>query len=63
MGMVLTDPKHELTPEQEVAIATDLANRALRKHDAELAFRYAVDLAMAAGVSKMELVRIVARGQ
>lgn len=63
MTMVLTNPAHELTPEQETAIATDLANRASRKHDAELAFRYAVDLAVAAGVSKGELVRIVARGR
>jgi hypothetical protein len=61
MTQVLVDPK--LTPEQETAIATATANRALRKHDAELAFRYAVDLAVAAGVSKLELVRIVACGQ
>lgn len=50
-AQVLTDPKYQ-TPEQTAAQV---------KHDAELAFRYAVDLAVAAGVSKPELVRIVGR--
>lgn len=49
MTQVLTDPKHQ-TPEQTAA-------------QVKRAFRYAVALAVAAGVSKPELVRIVARGR